>query len=436
MVANYFCFDGIEMSNCRTIAYAQAGFNAGSLTWQGCSCCSDDFYLVDNNGVPYTTPTTDQMPWVSAKEPDSADWAGLVITGIEGLDLSPTDRSVSDRINDGGQFGRQRRGPRPVTITAISVGRTCTAAWWGARWLNEQLREPSCGVGCGGVDLTYYLSCPDFKGSCLIPNSPSAIDDAILPYRRTLHGVALTNGLNIADRINLARCCNQGDCTLPIIEFTFTAANPYAFTDPIVSVTNGSIDPCVGDGVCPTWYVIGDDEEPIDPCAETPACTPDATCGTLPSPPDPPLLRDPCVCDPITLTTTCFELDAADFSDLGQTVPVFTIQAGTDDLRGLSVRFIPKDVNAQLNVCDTCFEINLPFLAARSTWTFDAAQRETTVFCGGQETSAIVTGDDGGPLTWPVFECIPTDYAMCVTLGCGADTTGVTVNASLVTRHG
>lgn len=436
MVASYFCFDGIEVSNCRTIAYARAGYNAGNLTWMSCSCCSDDFYLVDNDGVPYQTPTLDGVPWVSAKEPESGDWAGLVITNIEGLDLVGSDRTVNDRINDGGQFGRQRRGPRNVVVTAISVGRTCTAAWWGVRWLNEQLREPSCGTGCGGVDLMYYLNCPDFKGSCLIPNSPSAIDDAILPYRRTLYNVALTQGLLVTDRINLARCCQQGDCTLPVIEFTLTAADPWAYTDAITSVTGGTVFDCAGTGTCPTWYVLGDDEVPVDPCAETPACPGDEVCGVVPSPPDPPLLRDPCVCDPMTLTTTCFDLDSDDFSDLGQTVPVFSIKSGVDSLRGLAVRFIPREGDAQLNVCDTCFEINLPFLPANSTWTFDAARRETTITCGGQTNSATVSGNDGGPLTWPVFECVPTDYAMCVTLGCGPDITGVEVNASLVTRHG
>lgn len=435
MVANYLCFDGIELSNCRTIAYAQDGYNAGRLEWRNCSCCSDDFYLVDNNGVPYQTPTLDQMPWVSSKETESGDWAGLVITSIEGLDIAPTTRAVTDRISDGGQFARQRRGPRQVVVTAVSVGRTCTAAWWGVRWLNEQLREPSCGAGCGGVDLTYYLSCPDFKGSCLIPNSPSPIDDAILPYKRTLHGVALTDGISVTDRINLNRCCQQGECSLPVIEFTLTAADPWSYTDAVAAVTNKTLFPCSGSGTCPTWYVVADGETPVDPCAETAPCDGDPVCGVNPVPPDPPLLRDPCVCDPLTLNTTCFDMSGTLFSDLGQTVPVFTIKAGTDPLRGLAVRFIPRDGN-QLSACDTCFEIHLPFLPARSTWTFDGAQRETTITCGGQTNTAVTTGEDGGPLTWPVFECVPTNYVMCVTVGCDADLTGVVVNNSLVTRHG
>lgn len=434
-VASELCFDGIELSSCRTYAYARNGYNAGGLTWNDCSCCTDDWYLVNNGGDPYTDPETDGMPWVSAKEPESADWAGLIILNIEGLDLAPTDRDITQRINDGGQFGRQRRAPRQIQVTAVSLGRTCTAAWWGARWLNEQLRQPSCaGSDCGGVDLVYYLDCPDFRGSCLIPNSPSPIDTAVLPYKRTLYNVALTDGVNVSDQINLTRCCRSG-CTLPIIQFTLTAADPWSYTDSISAVVNKSVFPCAGSGTCPTWFVVPDGETPADPCAETEACSNDAVCGVVPSPPDPPLLRDPCVCDPITLTTTCYTLDADDFSDLGQTVPVFTITAGTEDLRGLSVRFIPND-GGLLNACDTCFEINLPFLQARSTWTFDAARRETTIFCGGQTNFAVVTGEDGGPLDWPVFECVPTNYSMCVTLGCGTDVTGVVVNAGLVTRHG
>lgn len=437
MVANYLNFAGIEISNCRTVFYAQNGFNAGGLNWMPCTCCADDFYLVDNCGTAYTTPTLDKMGWVSTKEPDSADWAGLVITSIEGLDIAPTTRSITDRINDGGQFGRQRRNARPITVRAISVGRTCTAAWWGVRWLNEALRESSCASGnCGGEDLTYYLSCPDFKGSCLIPNSPSAITTAIAPYKRTLHDVALTDGLTVTDQITLSRCsCNGSNCTLPVVEFTLTAANPYAFAEPSVVLTDKSVFACTGGGTCPTWYVVDDGSIPFDPCAEPAACATDTVCATVPVPPDPPLLQDPCVCDPITLTTTCYDIPAASFSDLGQTVPVFTIKAGTDALRGLAVRFIPKDGNA-VNACDTCFEINLPYLPPKATWTFDAAQRETTITCGGRSDSATVTGDDGGPLSWPVFECVPTAYAMCVTLGCGSTVTGVTVNASMVARHG
>ena len=435
MAVDFFCFDGIAISSARAIAYAKTIGSAGGIFWKDCETCGEDFYLIDNEGVPYTDPETDEVPWYSAKEPESADWFGLVITGIEGLDFAPTLRGVTDRINDGGQFARQRRGPREVRVTAVSLGRTCTAAWWGARWLNEQLREPSCGAGCGGVDLEYFLNCPDFKGSCIVPNVPSALDTAIAPYKRTLYNVALTEGVLLEDQIHLARCC-KGDCSLPIIQFVFTAADPWAFTVPTVAVEGGTVFPCAGSGTCPTWTIVADDEIPADPCAETPACEGDAICGVVASPPDPPVLRDPCVCDPITLATTCFDLDAEDFSDLGQTVPIFTIKAGTDALRGLSVRFIPRDTGRPLNPCDTCFEINLPFLNANSTWTFDAARRETMITCGGQTNSATVTGDDGGPLAWPVFECVPTDYAMCVTLACGADVTDVEVNISLVTRHG
>lgn len=436
MVANYLCVDGIELSNCRTVSYLQNGYNAGGVQWRSCNCCSDDFYLVDNGGDPYTDPTTDEMPWVSPTEPESADWAGIVITGIDGLDVHGSVREVIDRINDGGQFGRQRRGPREIVVSAISVGRTCTAAWWGVRWLNEQLREPLCSTSCGGVDVSFYLNCPDFKGSCLIPNDIVSITAAMAPYKRTLHNVALTNGITVTDRLNLSRCsCQNGECSLPVIEFTLTAGDPYAYTEPSVTTTDGIVFPCAGSGTCPTWYVVPDGEAPIDPCAETPACAGDPVCGSIPVPPDPPLLRDPCVCDPLTLTTTCFDMDADLFSDMGQTVPYFTIKAGADPIRGLAVRFIPRDGN-NLSACDTCFEINLPFLPANATWTFDASRRETTITCGGQTNSATVTGEDGGPLIWPVFECVPTNYAMCVTVGCGTDISGLRVNASVITRHG
>lgn len=434
-VQNFLCFDGVELSNCRTLAYAKAGYSAGGISWSDCVCCASDFYKVDNDGVVYGTPTSDNMPWVSPTEPDSGDWAGLLITNIEGLDVVGSQRSITDRIGDGGQFGRQRRPVKSVVVTAISLGRTCTAAWWGVRWLNEVLREPSCGAGCGGVDLGYYIDCPDMIGSCALPNVATPIQTAVVPYHRTLHRVALTDGVNVTDRLSLTRCCARGACTLPVVEFTLTAGDPHAYADPTTILTGQSLFGCSGTGACPQWTVTADGDTPAERCPEDPSCAGDTACGTVPSPPDPPLLTDPCVCEPLTFSTTCFTLPTGNFSDLGQTVPVVTIKAGSSSLRGLTLRFIPSD-GSQPNPCDTCFEINLPFLQAGATWSFDAELRESTILCAGQTDTAVVTGMDGGPLDWPVFECVPTNYVMCVSVDCLTPVTGTTVQVELVHRHG
>lgn len=434
-VQNWICFDGVELGNCRTLAYSKLGYAAGGIAWSDCTCCAEDFYKVDNSGVAYTNPTTDNMPWVSSTEADSSGFAGFIFTSIDGLDLLGSTRSVTDRINDGGQFGRQRKTVKEVTVTAIALGRTCTSAWWGARWLNEVLREPSCGAGCGGVDMNFYLDCPDFIGSCLLPGSPTDIVAAVAPYRRTLHKVALTDGVTVTDRINLTRCCNSGNCSLPILEFKLTAADPYAYADPISVVAAKSLFNCAGTGACPQWTITADGDTPAARCPEDPSCAADAACGTIPSPPDLPLLTDPCVCEPLTFSTTCFTLPTANFSDLGQTVPVVTIKAGPTALRGITLRFIPSD-GSQPNSCNTCFEINLPFLNGGATWEFDAAERSSTILCAGQTDDAVVTGMDGGPLEWPVFECVPTDYVLCVSVDCLTSVTGATVSVDLVHRHG
>lgn len=413
---DYLCMGGIEIANnARTIAYARNGLKPKTMQIRDCGCAD----LAQILGDPeYRRPDLDvESPpaWVDPAVPESWQFAGLLVTDIEGLDSAPMARTVTERTGDGAVIGRRRYGPRVIVVTGLLLGASCCAIDYGMRWLSSALRgSMACGpgAGCSGDDLRYLACCPQ-----ICEDAPDFVsyEECAAPHWRTLREVALTGAPERTGTVGASCACCQS-CPAVEVTFTLTAGRPHALRDPITVTAPGETwtdqdaeSPCI------TWSA--------EPCADDPeGCGPDApSCldtalaqmGCAPTAPPPlPVPVNPCACQPLSVRRHCVEIPSSVLTPIwSDVVPDLEIYAGSRQLRGVRVRFYPNPLRLgieDLDPCGFCAELNIAVIPASATLRVDGTRRAVTVTCPGTDevpASGAVTGTGGAPYAWPVLDC-------------------------------
>src|SRR5262249_36861937 len=147
-------------------------------------------------------PVSDLAPWYDPDVPESADFAGLMVLSVDGLDDYPVRRSTTAAVSGGASIGPARAQPRTLTVTGILLGATCCAVDYGLHWLGEAL--VGCTEGnCDGDCLTLYNCCP---GQAMTATDFNAA------HRRTLRRAALVSGPTPTARTGDG--CAAGTCQL------------------------------------------------------------------------------------------------------------------------------------------------------------------------------------------------------------------------------
>lgn len=411
---SYLCLGGVEITNdCRVTAYARNGLKPSTMTVRDCCCADLDRMLGD---APYRRPDLDQgVPWVDPNEPDSYDFGGLLVTSVTGLDGAQVERAVIDRIGDGAVIGRRRLRPRTIVVSGLLLGSTCCGVDYGLRWLASALQGSlQCGSGgCGGDDLEYLTCCPE-----ICEDSPDFVsyEACAAPHFRTLREVALTSGPDVTGRIGGNCSCCPG-CPAYEVQFTLTSGRPHALRQAVTVADAVTWDPDGPESPCVTW-VVGDDCPDDDGCPEPDPCPLDPNCPTV-TVPTLPTPINPCACEPFTRRRLCVDVPQTAAPIWADSVPVITINAGSQDLRGVRIRFYPNPLGRpfdELDACGFCAELNVSYLPASATITLDGTRRQAVVQCPGRADTpagSIVSGPSGGPLVWPVLECgVP--YLVCL----------------------
>ncbi|WP_433379504.1 hypothetical protein [Streptosporangium sp. CA-115845] len=430
----WLCFSGVEVTNhARVYAYSQAGLAPVHASVRDCGCDGLVEVLGDD---PYTLPAADDAPWYDPAEASSVDFAGFLVTSIEGLESAPVSRPVTNRLGAGAVIGRRRYGPRVITVDGVLIGRTSCAVDYGHRWLSSVLQGAlSCGAGsCGGDDLEFMTCCPTAPAApgdcCPGPCTAQTCGEGVF---RTLRDVALTSEVRKVRSFTGCACC-PGE--LREVTFTLTAGRPHALRPSVTVAETVGWPAETPDDECVQWSTDSGclDEagecaaQQPQPCPLDPFCPP----PTLPSLPLP---ANPCLCEPFTRRQVCIEIPQSAAPIWADLVPLVELYAGSNLLRGIRIRFYPNPFGVSyedLDPCAWCSEINVSYLPAASRLTLDGAGRTVLVQCPGRaDTPAegIVSGPQGQPLNWPVLECgIP--YLVCVS----ADSTTVAADANVTLR--
>lgn len=407
---------GEELWNsARLSAYLRNGYGPPGVNIKACGFCdglpaalacdSDGDDVIETPNYTYPSDPREPAPWYSEDDPDSADFAGLMILNIEGWETAQVSRTVIDRIGDGAVLGRSRLLPRTITVEALLIGRTCCSLKSGLRWLTYTLAQ-AC-APCGGVELDFFECCPGSRCT----TSPATSED-FDRHRRTLRNVGLTSGVVVTEK--MGRSCGEcGSCAYEKVEFTLTAGDPYSYGEilcPVVdqTIVGGTVTSCV------KWT-----QDCADPCAAALCPATDPNCPTPEPPPSAPV-PVVCGCDPLESVGSCVTINETLIPDFQEVVPIISIYAGSQPLRGIRVTIYnnPQQRPAEeLDDCDACGQFGIGYLQADATITIDGRDRRFPVTCPGRSPangSRLVSGVNGKAFSWPVLDSCAT-YTICVT---------------------
>lgn len=451
MLTDYMEIGGVEIVNgARLNTYLETVGSA--LASHGvCGCPTLTAAVLGDED--YTTPEEDEAPWYDEDVPESADFAGMLVLSVEGMDEHPVTRTVTSAVTGGAALGPGRVQARTITVTGVLLGATCCAVDYGLHWLAQAL-DGCAGQGCGGDCLALYNCCPHED---MLP------EEFVDRHRRTVRRVALTEGPRVVDRTGDG-CSGPGGCSVGAdiltVEFVLTAATPWAWTEPTpllrVPLPRDDGDECVvwcvhrgegppppeplcleldespgecGEGMvevdfddaCPDGWLSWD-EPPVDPCDATcrlascpderDACV-DPSCA--PARPPVPVAPATCYCQALAVNSTFHELDLSGRPRHSADVPIITVRAGETALRRVTLTLYERGEEHDGMSCEEVAEAErctphsvyqIGYVAPGGTLTLDGQIGRATVECGGDcETARDVWGADGGPPSWKLLDC-------------------------------
>lgn len=207
-------------------------------------------------------------PWYSVRQPASAEFAGVWITDVQGLDATPINRQITDLAGDGGVAGPHRDTPRKITFEALLIASTNAGLQYGLNWLTCQLRDTADRTDSV---LRYFNAHPDHTHA-----SPSSL-------LRELHGVVLTQEPQRRESKGGGKKPNQ-QATMYRVGWELTATSPYAYMPSIdMQIEWDTIE------YKPINWVHGADCDAPDNCVDMPVlfsatCVPE-TIEVVTSPP-------------------------------------------------------------------------------------------------------------------------------------------------------
>lgn len=217
--------------NCRTMI----GYDD---SWEGLSA-----FLGDSIYRP------ELAPWYTTRVPESAEFGGIWVLDVKGLNSTPVQVEVTEMAGDGGVPGPHRDASRKVTFDAMLIACSNAGLTWGLQWLNCQLRDT---IGRNDSVLRYLTAHPQ----------DSSADPATLV--REVHGVVLTQEAQVTDAINAGRGQHR-QATSYRVSWELTVTRPHSYSPPMsanVLWDSVTVEPI-------KWAHAGD-------------CKPAADCGDMP----------------------------------------------------------------------------------------------------------------------------------------------------------
>lgn len=204
----YYGLGGEELSNhSRLVQLADAmGINAVRLTKD-----KTDWVQQTRGGVGYGNVAN--APWYDPGYPASAEFAGIMVQEVRGIDDSTLESSVTEYVGAGGSNGKQRNATLTMVWSVVIVASTERGADFGKRWLDRRLAGTIQPGSCGGRELDYYR----FANSA-----------AVKVHRRN---VATSRSTSVL-RKRTSKCQ-----TLWWATFTLTAGDPFEYGEEISRVT-------------------------------------------------------------------------------------------------------------------------------------------------------------------------------------------------------
>lgn len=369
-------FDGVELINLsRSVLLAQA--------------LGIDTLWVSSDSVAWIGPELDETsygditeaPWYDPGYPPSTEFAGVVSLGLQGLDDSSAESSITEYITDGGNAGRIRSSTLSIVASVAIIASTERGAEFGKRWLDRRLRGVADSTTCAGFDLKYFR----WAGA----NAPIA-------HHRN---VKLTRGTSITRK-------RTTDCsTTWLLTFTLTAADPFEYSEPVASITHiGASTTASGPGVVNAGGTVSLVQSDCPVYDTSPVMSPLAP-ALVASPTVPNLLPDGW---PITTGDT-FQRWWAKVSPVEPTtsrvVPVFSL-TGSNNTSGVRLSVWNYE-DSNVDQCDPLWSAVIIYVPSGLTFTIDGEKQVSYVWDGAspvvRRADSVVFSTSGGPIDWTSF---------------------------------
>lgn len=203
------------------------------------------------------------------------------------------------------------------------------------------------------------------------------------------------------------------------VTFTLKAGNPAWYYAPrtLVDTRQDTTAPAVVNDVLPGYRIdaVARCPQPVDCLAQSPYLQNRGPWGDEPFPgsdPADPVWRDP------GFPTQPFDAQRAVYLSPGsmtpgwlERVPIIDVYSGHQDMHRITIRFYANPRGGrprELDPCDACNEITLPWVPARSKVRMDGRTERVEVTCPDKHvmtSDVVLYGPLGGLLQWPVFDC-------------------------------
>lgn len=434
---DWMCFAGTEIINASRLSQMiAAGHGPQGITCQTCAPCPD---LDRALGYDAAYNPADN-PWFDPADPDSLDFAGLLVTSVTGLEPGPITRTVTQNASQGATLGQPVQAAPSIVVTGLLMAATCCASDYGLRWLRSVL-QGACGGGCSGDDLVFLSCVPEFPDEDC---GPVDFPAALAPYYRTFKNAACIAGPDVSQIIPRG-CPGCYDCGITEVTFTLSAADPCVYRDP-VRISTGSLDLQPTTGTCVEWIdnsLLDQDCSGDDSCSTAMNCATDPNCVDV-SPPSMPTLTNPCVndCLPAAQYGACIDIPAGTFPNTTQGTLVLSIFTGDLPMRNIQIKVWQNPLNLpadQLEDCAMCSVLAISYVAANSTLTIDGGARTATISCvGGTSVRAnpyIASGTGSANFAYPNFAGCGEQFTVCITAAAPIDNSGATFTVDAITKE-
>lgn len=360
----------LEINSQRTAAYlANVVDICGNGSFRGthsmtCDCPPLHWLIPDDGGpaeaATYTTPASDQAPWVDGDIAESSQFLGFVINDV--TVNAVTSRSITTRVSSsgGGVVGPRRNKERRFDFTVLMFACNESAMEYGFRFLTDALGSPGCDDGCTLCDGEYRDSCPTVDGSL------SSLDKG----RWILKNVAAVEGPTYEKPPVEGMQCN-----VRMVKFSLVSEYPWKFKCPV--------DECIDEPLAtfPGWAGGCTNAEEFFCEQQYAYCS---------------------VSEPLII---------------GETGLVIKIKAGSVPLQHIDIAITPDKFGYECNVGDRpagyvpltpCDQIQIPIIPAGSTLIYDTSIESVTLELPGGgvvDGTPYISTKVGKPPTFPTIRC-------------------------------
>lgn len=156
-------------------------------------------------------------PWYTTQLPESAEFGGVWVMDVEGLDTTPIERKITETVANGGVASPHRDTTRTVHFDALLVACTNAGLQYGLNWLTNRLRETNTSTE---TRLRYLTAHPGHSG----------VDPDELV--RDLHSVVMTKAPEVKEQFVTGSGANK-QANIYRVSWEMAALNPYSYLPPV-----------------------------------------------------------------------------------------------------------------------------------------------------------------------------------------------------------